>query len=238
MSDEQMHGMRFCSDLVRRRDEDRWLAARYADAAGARRLLALYAFHGELRRIPAAVSEPPLGEIRLQWWREALGELRDGKRPRAHPVVEEIAAAGLAGGGFAADIDALIDAAARPLYGVGFSDIDDLTGWLRRAEGTVDAVAVRLLGGDAALAAQAAEAGAVFALAREGRMLAPGLKDDIARRGRELRRTPAGLNPAPAAATPALAHLALTHAYLKRGQKPFPLWKRVRLFMAMATGRI
>ena len=35
-------------------------------------LFALYAFNVELARIGEQVSEPQLGEIRLQWWRDAL----------------------------------------------------------------------------------------------------------------------------------------------------------------------
>ncbi len=234
MSDGQTHSQRYCADLVRARDEDRWLAAQYAHVKEARRLMALYAFHSELRRIPGAVSEPPLGEIRLQWWREALQELRDGKRARAHPVVEEIALAGLADADFADDVESLIAAAARPLYDAGFAGADDLAGWLRQSEGTLDTLGARLLGGDADLAAQAGEAGALFALAREGAWLAPDLAHDIQER---LARPWAALR-APAAVAPALLHLCLTRAYARRGRKPFPVLKRLRLFAAMAAGRI
>lgn len=240
MPDETTHAQKYCSDLVRARDEDRWLAAGYAAAADARRLVALYAFHCELRRIPAAVSEPPLGEIRLQWQRDALARIRAGKSPGDHPVMEEMAAAGLAEERHAADLDAVIDAAARPLYGEGFTDLDDLMGWLRRADGTVDALSVKLLDGETALAERAGAAGAVFALAREGPSLAPGLKDAIAERGRALwRDAAAGVTDAPAGVAPAVLHLALTRAYLKRGGAgPFPVMKRLRLFAAMAAGRV
>ena len=81
-----------CADMVRRCDEDRWLAANYAPASVRFQLHALYALHAEVNRIPVLVSEPPLGEIRLQWWRESLNEVRVGKTPRAHPVVQAIAA--------------------------------------------------------------------------------------------------------------------------------------------------
>lgn len=232
------HAMRYCSDLVRARDEDRWFAAQYARGDDTRRLVALYAFHCELRRIPAAVSEPAMGEIRLQWQRDALAQLRGGKTTRDHPVLEEMAAAGLADDAFAADLDAVIDAAARPLYGEGFADVNDLVAWLRRADGTVDALAVRLLNGDAALAARGREAGAVFAMAREGPLLAPNLANDIAERGRDLWRDAASGLDAPPSVAAAVLHLALTRAYLKHGRKPFPLRKRVRIFTAMATGRL
>jgi phytoene synthase len=49
-------------------------------------LLALAAFSAEIRRIPGLVREPAMGEIRRQWWRDALtlpAELRSG-----HPIAD------------------------------------------------------------------------------------------------------------------------------------------------------
>ena len=199
---------------------------------------ALYAFQIELRRIPSAVSEPPLGEIRLQWWREALAEIRQGGTARAHPVVEAMAQAGLAGPAHEARIDALIDAAAQPLYGEGFSSAAALEAWLEEAEGGFDALAVTLAGGDGALGETAAKAGAAFALAREGAGIAPNLADEALTRAAALYREHApALSAAPAAASPAVLHLALTPAYVTRRGKAFPAVKRLRLFSAMAFAR-
>ncbi len=228
----------YCQGMVRRQDEDRWLAAGYAQGDAKRRLLALYAFHIELKNIPAAVSEPPLGEIRLQWWREGLQEIRDGKRPRAHPVVEDLAAAGLADEKFEAAIERAIDAAARPLYGEGFTAIDDLTDWLAAAEATFDGIAVGLLGGDKALCAATAQTGTAFALAREGASLAPALAGEITARARSiLNDSTAGLQNVPPDIAPALAHLSLTRRYLRPQRGPFPLSKRLRIFASIARGR-
>jgi len=251
-----LQNAQYCADLVRARDEDRWLAAHYADARGARALMALYALHCELKRIPGAVSEPALGEIRLQWWRDGLAEIRGGKTPRAHPALEEIAQTRLLDAGFATGLNAVLDASARPLYGEGFRDIDDLAGWLGEADGAVDALAVRLLGGGDDLARAAAGAGAAFALAREGaqRMTAregaqiitlrEGARhapdsNDIVRCAEDLWKEHAPrLRGAPSAVAPALLHLSLTGLYLRRGAKPFPALKRLRMFAAMISGRI
>lgn len=228
----------YCSDLLRRGDEDRWLASQYAAPPLRDVLAALYAFQIELRRIPAAVSEPQLGEIRLQWWREALAEIRRGAPSRAHPVVEAMAQSGLAAPAHEARIEAAIDAAARPLYGEAFSSAPALEAWLEEAEGGFDAVAVMLAGGGEALAQTAAKAGAAFALAREGGRIAPDLAAEALTRAAALYRENApALSAAPAAASPALLHLALTPAYLKRREKAFPAVKRLRLFSAMAFAR-
>ncbi len=48
-------------------------------------LLALLAFNLEIATIPEIVSEPLLGEIRLQWWRDTLDAIFDS-REIEHPV--------------------------------------------------------------------------------------------------------------------------------------------------------
>lgn len=73
--------------LVRRVDEDRWLASRFAPAPVRQRLIALYAVNYEIARTPETVSEAGLGDIRLEWWRNALEEIVDGRTPRAHPAL-------------------------------------------------------------------------------------------------------------------------------------------------------
>ncbi len=200
------------------------------------RLTALYAFHSELRLIPGRVTEPALGEIRVQWHRDALSEIRAGKHPRAHPIIEEVAAAGLADDAIAPWVDAAVDAAARPLYGEGFADSDDLFCWLRDAEGAIDAAAVALCGGDETLCLVVQEAGAAFAAAREGGVLAPG--SGYMERANELwRRAKPVLRLAPDVSAPAMAHLFLTPAYLKHGPRAFPLLKRIKIFSAIAFAR-
>ena len=58
--------------IARSGDPDRALAALFAPRETRADLLALYAFNVELARIAEQVTEPELGAIRLQWWREAL----------------------------------------------------------------------------------------------------------------------------------------------------------------------
>lgn len=238
MNDAVSQAPQYCSDLVRGRDEDRWLAAGYASPPLRRSLMALYAFHVELRRVPSMVSEPPLGEIRLQWWRDAFSEVREGKPPRAHPVVEEIAVAGLAGPEFEILIEESVDANARLLYGEPFSTIEELEQWFDQAEGAIDAGAALLAGGDQSIQMAARRAGAGFAMAREGRALAPSLAGETQTRCLEIaKETAANLKAAPASVAPAVLHLALTNAYIGRSEQPFPIVKRLRLFSAMAFGR-
>jgi phytoene synthase len=75
----------WCEAMVRREDRDRWLASLFIPAAARRNVLALYAFNLEVARVREVVSEPMLGEIRLQWQRDALEKPDDGD-VRANPV--------------------------------------------------------------------------------------------------------------------------------------------------------
>jgi phytoene synthase len=78
--------------IVRNGDPDRYAAALFAPRGGREALFALYAFNVELARIAEQVSEPQLGEIRLQWWREALDRSLAGEAT-GHPVADAVGAA-------------------------------------------------------------------------------------------------------------------------------------------------
>lgn len=81
-----------CVREARTHDHDRYLCALFARRDVRPALLALTAFNVEVARVAEAVSEPMLGEIRLQWWRETIAELYDGKT-RDHPIVLALAPA-------------------------------------------------------------------------------------------------------------------------------------------------
>jgi len=79
------HGLDPLAADLRTGDPDRFYTSMFAVEAARKRLLALYAFNLEVARTRERVSEPMLGQIRLQWWREALDEIAEN-RPRNHPV--------------------------------------------------------------------------------------------------------------------------------------------------------
>src|SRR4029079_2898216 len=81
----------FCEDLVRRIDFDRYLCARCAPERARRHLFALYAFNYEVAKTAESVTQPVAGQIRLQWWRDAIAEICAGNA-RAHEVASALAA--------------------------------------------------------------------------------------------------------------------------------------------------
>ncbi|MEX0953737.1 MAG: phytoene/squalene synthase family protein [Rhizobiaceae bacterium] len=59
-------------ELLREIDHERYLTALYAPPEKRAALTALYAFNAEIAAIRDKIHEPMAGEIRLQWWRDAL----------------------------------------------------------------------------------------------------------------------------------------------------------------------
>src|SRR6516165_11018485 len=78
--------------IVQRHDRDRFQTVLFAPAARREALFALYAFNYEIARARESVTEPMLGRIRLQWWRESIAAAFEGGGIRQHPVVEAITA--------------------------------------------------------------------------------------------------------------------------------------------------
>jgi len=80
-----------CEALVRAVDRDRFLSALFAPAAYRPALFALYAFNIEIARVRETVRDPVVGEIRLQWWSDALVGAARGDA-EANPVVSALSA--------------------------------------------------------------------------------------------------------------------------------------------------
>ena len=81
----------YLSGEVKRYDYDRWLATLYAPPSARQGIFTLLAFHAEIARVRETVSEPLLGDIRLQWWRDALKAIEEQGKPPVHPVAESLA---------------------------------------------------------------------------------------------------------------------------------------------------
>lgn len=75
---------------LKRTDEDRWLASRYAPPEGRALLVAIYLLNQELQRT-LHTKEPMLGKIRVQWWRESIEQISGNGPVRRHDLVEELA---------------------------------------------------------------------------------------------------------------------------------------------------
>jgi NADH dehydrogenase [ubiquinone] 1 alpha subcomplex assembly factor 6 len=137
--------------LVRRHDRDRYQTALFALAGRREALLALYAFNYEIARVRETVSEPMLGQIRLQWWREVLDAAYAGMPPRQHPVVLPLSAAirefALSRGYF----DRLIDSRERDLADAPPASLGVLEAYAEESSAPLIRLALEVLGVRAAV---------------------------------------------------------------------------------------
>lgn len=156
MTSPEAPGLSPVGALARAGDEDRFLAALCAPAAMRERLFALIAFNAELAKIPASVSEPLLGEIRLTWWAEALDDLFDRGAARGHEAMQALAAAHGAAPLHRPSLERLVSARR---FALGLEDAGDLDRYLADTGGAYAEAAVRALGGDERAAAAAGQAG-------------------------------------------------------------------------------
>ena len=78
-----------CEQVVREADKDRFFAALFAPANRRGPLFALYAFNSEVARVREAIRDPMAGELRLQWWRDALERPGSGE-VRANPIASAL----------------------------------------------------------------------------------------------------------------------------------------------------
>jgi len=79
----------YCANQVRAFDKDRYLAILLTPITVRGHLFALYAFNIEIAKIREVVSEALLGEMRLNWWREAIEAIYHGDVGE-HPVVRAL----------------------------------------------------------------------------------------------------------------------------------------------------
>jgi phytoene synthase len=125
---------KYCEALVREKDRELFLATLFAPADRRPHLFALYAFNLEIAHIPEAVREPMAGEIRLQWWREALSGEREGEalaNPVANALLDTINRRDLS----KADLASVIDARQFDLLGAPIASREALEKYLDEISG-------------------------------------------------------------------------------------------------------
>jgi phytoene synthase len=226
---------------VRKSDPDRWLASRFiADSQARADVMALYAFDHVLARVPAMVSEPLMGEIRLTWWSEALDEIYGSGAGRSHPVslalAEAVRRTGLA----------MIAARMGDLDAAAFKGEAEALAYADQTGGAVMQAATQLLGaGQGSL--PAGLAGRAYALSVMAHRRAIGgatrLPKDLTPdrlRGLVIEALAAakpGLKALPVAAFPAVSCASLARRYA-RGAHLTLLEKQLRLVWATASGSI
>jgi NADH dehydrogenase [ubiquinone] 1 alpha subcomplex assembly factor 6 len=150
--------------LARQIDPDRYLTALFARPESRPHLFALIAFNYEIARVREVVTQPMLGQIRLQWWRDALEQIYAG-RPPAHEVARGLAAAVTETGLDRARLEAMIDAREADLSDAPPYRLQDLIAYVENSAGALLELMVQALHGASPAAEEAARGvGAGYAL--------------------------------------------------------------------------
>ena len=133
-----------CAALVERADPDRFRAVMAAPVAARRALFPIYALNVEVSRAPWVTAEPMIAEMRLQWWRDALGEIAEGKPVRRHEVVSPLSEA------LSPDLARALDGAVAmrrwDIYRDPFEDDAHFAGYIDATSGSLVWAAARSLG--------------------------------------------------------------------------------------------
>lgn len=125
-----------CATLARTHDRDRFLCAQFAPAAARDDLYALLAFNLELVRGAETASEPILGQMRVQWWRDAMDDIFAG-RPPGHPVAQALSVAAVRQSLPRADVDRLMAARFGDVGAAAPPDLDGLVGFIDDTAGAL-----------------------------------------------------------------------------------------------------
>jgi phytoene synthase len=235
-------------EAARAGDKDFFLAALFAPEEKQPHLFALQAFAAELARIPTLVSEPQIGEIRLQWWADTLEQPEGGQG--GHPVAAVLMKAVRTSGLPLQPLQQMIEARRFDLYADRMPDVTSLEAHFGE---TVSAlIQLECLVLDAPAAPRAAEAagfaGVALGLARgllkpeRDKLIpvgstAPEMQELAARRLAQARVAVAQL---PQSLLPAFLPVATTELYLaaaRDGRPQVMQWRRQwRIWRAAKSG--
>jgi len=237
-------------------DPDRVRAAVFADKAGRERLQLLYAFHYELAKVPELVSEPMIGQIRYQWWRDAVAEIYESKPVRQHEIATPLTDMLLEYEVPRFWVDRLIDGRERDLDPRPFANLEEAKDYCRQTSGVLMQIAVKLLGAEPSEAVLlAGEAWGMIGLARAYGHYQKGMLSDLdfkalCQSAQESRNQASkSLMTLPNTTFPAVAYVALVPKFLMRLMHSkhdpsnmtvsySPLLKQLRLMGAVMRGRV
>jgi phytoene synthase len=155
----------YCAELVRAADRDRFIASLFAPAGRRNALHALYAFDIEIARVREVAHAALPGEIRLQWWSDALRGERAGEaaaNPVAAALIETVRRHELS----VETLAAAVEAHGFDLYDEPMATVDELKSYIAKTCAAPLSLAVQILGGGDGAGDVIQPAGLIIAIAR------------------------------------------------------------------------
>lgn len=210
----------YCEALVREADKDRFLATLFAPAARRPDLFALYAFDLETAAVPHRVRDLMAGEVRYQWWHDAIA----GSAPAGYPVADALLSA-MERSGLSGDLVlSVIEARRRALFSADVMTEADFEVMASETAGAIFQGAAEILGGRAGEAVKLACHHAGVASAAAQADAARLSFDRSVAAQRHLAAAKVLVAELPEAVLPAFLPLALVRPGLER--PALPQWRR------------
>lgn len=233
-----------CQDIIRQWDKDRYLASLFAPDKKRNHLFALYAFDVEIARIGTLVTEPQIGEIRMQWWADTLNSIASGNTVD-HPVALQLATTVKELSLPIEHLTKLIDARRAELYADQFPDLFSLESYIAETDAVIMQCAAMILDRQAAAEAAAVigSYASAFGLARlianealRSKFLPKVETIHTVRTLAQKRLAEARLGQVPRQLTAAVLPASLTELYLSGSLSP--LRKQWTIWRAARSGRL
>jgi 15-cis-phytoene synthase len=221
------------ASIVRQWDRPRYLALLFAPDGKRDALMALHAFNAEVCRIPLLVSDPQVGLIRLQWWRDTLEAISKGET-QVHPVAIALSATISLHHLALQPLLDLVDAHEHDLYADPMPDMLSLEEYLGKTSSVLIQLSAMIL--DPASAQSVSEAagyaGVAYGLGqlvndpkRHANLIPPSENPtSLAERARK-RLTEATMAHVPRQHLPAFLHLSLTDLFLASPGRTISPWR-------------
>jgi 15-cis-phytoene synthase len=232
-----------CQEMVRDWDKDRYLASLFAPDDKRNHLFALYAFDTEIARIRTLVSEPQIGEIRMQWWADTFDSIAVGNTVD-HPVAMQLATTVNEFSLPVEHLTKLIDARRAELYADQFPDLFSLESYIAETDAVIMQCAAMILDRQAAAEATTGigNYASAFGLARlianedlRSKFMPKDESIETIRQHAQKRLAEARKGQVPRPLTAAVLPASLTELYLSGS--PSPLRKQWKLWRAARSGR-
>ncbi|EIW59521.1 uncharacterized protein TRAVEDRAFT_28651 [Trametes versicolor FP-101664 SS1] len=134
----------YCKDLVRKRDYESYLIGAFYPRHFQGAFFALRAFYVELASVQDTVSNAAIGKMRMQFWRDAIKSIADGRPPR-HPIALALHEASQKASLPAYHLRRIIDARDAELHTPTHLTIDSLTAHAESTSSTFLYVLLSLL---------------------------------------------------------------------------------------------
>lgn len=136
-----------CAEIVAKGDPDRFRVIMSLPVPQREKLFPLFAFNVEVSRAPWMTTEPMIAEMRLQWWRDAIEEIRSGSIVRNHEVTIPLALIVREAGIDAAALDRLVAARRWDIYSDPFEDRGHFEAYLEETHGALYEASALAVGG-------------------------------------------------------------------------------------------